>query len=100
MNETKLPLTPIGDKILIKEQEFSQKTSSILIADMGNEKPLSGVVISAGPGRLTEYGHFIPTTVKEGDTVFFPRFGAQKITIDNEDFIICREPELLATLNK
>lgn len=95
-----LPLQPLGDKILIKEKKVEQKTSNIIIADMGEERPLSGEVIAVGPGRLNEFGTFVPNTLEVGDTVFFPKFGPIKITIDGTDYIVCKENEILVKLNK
>jgi chaperonin GroES len=66
---------------------------------MGEEKSLSGRVIAVGPGRYLESGHFLKTTIQEGDIVFFPKFGSQRTSIDGEEYIICAETELLAKIN-
>jgi chaperonin GroES len=73
---------------------------NIVVPDLGKEKPLMGEVIAVGPGIHTVTGNFIPTEIKIGEVVVFPAFGGTKMTIDGEEFIVMKEQDLLATLEK
>jgi chaperonin GroES len=59
-----------------------------------------GEVIAVGPGIHTVTGNFISTEIKIGEVVVFPAFGGTKMTIDGEEFIVMKEQDLLATLEK
>ena len=89
------------DRVIIKPlQESEQQYGSILLPDMGRERPVKGTVVSVGPGRTTESGYTVHPKCQLGDIVFIPQFGAQVITDDNEEYYVTRDSEILATYNK
>jgi chaperonin GroES len=86
---------------VIKQIEAEEKMfGNILVPDMGKEKPMIGLIISAGPGTYTNTGVLIPMSVKAGDTVFYPTFGGTKITWESEEYIVVKDADLLAILKE
>jgi chaperonin GroES len=71
---------------------------NIIVPDAGKEKPLMGEVIASGPGVVNMNGIIIPNTTEVGATVIFPSFGGQRITVDGEEYIVCKEQDLIAIL--
>ena len=89
------------DRVVIKLiMEGESQHGSIIIPDMGKERPFKGEVISVGPGRNTEYGSVIKPTCKVGDIVLIPQFGAQSVSYNNEEYYITRDSEILAILTE
>jgi chaperonin GroES len=93
------PITPLGDKIvLIAQEEEEQMYGSIVIPDTGKEKPEVGVIQAIGPGRTTTSGTLIKTTLKVGQKVLVPKFGAQIARIENQSYIIASENDVLGII--
>ena len=94
-------INPCNDRILIKPVDEGEQTyGSIVIPDMGKEKPEMGEVISVGPGRLSEYGKMIPIrSCKVGDTVLVPKIGTLRIDFEGEEYYIAQDREVLAVVN-
>lgn len=96
-----MKINALHNHVVIKQDENQeQKYGNIVVADLGKEKPLQGTIVEIGPGRATETGAFVPTTLKVGDVVVFPSFGGNKVTIDDVEYIIMKESDLLITLEK
>ena len=96
-----MKIKPLHNHIVIKQQDETETMyGNIVVPDLGKEKPLMGVVIAVGKGFHTVTGTFISTEIKVGETVVFPAFGGTKMTIDGEEFIVMKENDLLATLEK
>ena len=93
------PIIPLGDKIVILPQEEGEQTyGNIIIPDAGQEKPEIGTVLAVGPGRISTDGTLIPNRIKVGVTVMVPKFGAQKVEIENETYIIAGESDILGII--
>jgi len=97
-----MKIKPLHNHIVIKQQDETETMyGNIVVPDLGKEKPLMGEVVAVGPGIRSITGEvFIRTEVQVGETVVFPAFGGTKMTIDGEEFIIMKEQDLLATLEK
>ena len=96
-----LNVKPLGDRILVEAVEEKEvKKGGIIIPDTAKEKPMEGEVIAIGPGKITEDGKRSPMDVKAGDRVLFGKYAGTEIKIDDEDYIIMREEEILAVLKK
>jgi chaperonin GroES len=92
-----MSLRPLTDRVLIKRITSEEKTAGgIIIPDNAQEKPFEGVVVAAGTGKLLDNGKTIGLQVKEGDHVFFRKYGGTDVTIDGVDHLIMREEEILA----
>ena len=91
--------TPLHDRILVRRIEEGETTrGGIIIPDSAKEKPQQGEVISVGKGKSNDEGKTFPLDVKAGDQILFGKYSGTEIKIDNEDFIIMREEEVLGIL--
>jgi chaperonin GroES len=92
---------PLHDRVLLKRIEEKETVKGgIIIPDTAKEKPMEGKVISAGPGKILEDGKRSPLDVKAGDRVLFGKYAGTEIKIDDEEYVIMREEEILAVLLK
>ena len=95
------PITPLGDKIIILPQEEGEQTyGNIIIPDAGQEKPEMGTVLAVGPGRISTDGTLIPNRLEVGVTVMVPKFGAQKVELENESYIMAGESDVLGIIKQ
>ena len=95
------PIIPLGDKIVILPQEEGEQTyGNIVVPDMGKEKPEMGTVLAVGPGRISTDGTLIPNRLEVGVTVMVPKFGAQKVELENESYIIAGESDILGIIKQ
>mgnify|MGYP006309403307 FL=1 len=82
---------PLKDRVLIEPLEAEEKTASgIIIPDSAKEKPQKGKVVAVGDGKKDE-----PMTLKEGDMVVYGKYAGTEITIDDKDYLIMREDDIL-----
>ena len=88
--------------ILIKPLDEGEQTyGSIVIPDLGKEKPEMGVVLAMGSGRLSEYGKMIPIrSCNVGDTVLVPKLGTLRIDFEGEEYFIAQDREILAVIRE
>jgi chaperonin GroES len=95
-----MKIKPLSDHILIEPIKEEEKTKSgILLPDtMEKERPEQGKVIAVGPGKRTEEGKIIPPSVKPGDKVLFTKYGPNEIKVENKEYLIAREDDILAIL--
>jgi chaperonin GroES len=92
---------PLHDRVLLKRIEEKETVKGgIIIPDTAKEKPMEGEVISVGPGKMMEDGKRSPMDVKAGDRVLFGKYAGAEIKIDDVEYIIMREEEILAVLMK
>jgi len=92
-------VTPLHDRVLIKRIEEKETVKGgIIIPDTAKEKPQEGEVIAAGAGKI-EKGVRVALDVKAGDRVLFGKYSGTDIKVDNEDYLILREDEILAKLS-
>jgi chaperonin GroES len=88
---------PIGDQVLLKQQEKQEKTKSGIIMMAGMDEFVECDVIAVGDGLFTQTGNRIPMTVKAGDRVkiYSGNLGSQKkVQLDSDEFILVREHEI------
>src|SRR5580704_16235506 len=92
--------TPLHDRLLVRRVEEAETTrGGIIIPDTAKERTQEGEVISVGRGKSNDEGKVFPLAVKEGDRVLFGKYAGTEIKIDNEDFVIMREEEVLGILS-
>jgi len=92
-----MAIQPLGDRILVKHLEQSEKTAGgIILPDTAKEKPQEGKVIAVGKGRLLEDGTVKPLEVKVGETVLFAKYTGTEVTHEEKEFLILREDDILA----
>lgn len=96
---TKTKLRPLYDRILVKRVEEEEvRRGGIIIPDTAREKPQEGKVIAVGNGKVTEDGKTIPLQVKVGDRVLFGKYSGSEVKIDDEEYLILREDDILGVL--
>jgi len=95
-------LQPTNDRILIKPIDEGEQTyGSIVIPDMGKEKPEMGKVLAIGPGRYTETGNInLVKSCKVGDVVLVPKIGTLRIDFEGEEYYIAQDREVLAVVKE
>ena len=93
-------IKPLSDHILIEPVKEEEKTKSgILLPDTAEkEKPEQGRVIAVGPGRKTSAGKIIPMEIKPGQKVLFTKYGPNEIKVDDKEYLIAREEDILAII--
>ena len=92
---------PLHDRIIVQRtEEQEQKVGGIIIPDTAKEKPQEGKVIAVGKGKVKDDGTLIPLDVKAGDAILFGKYSGQEIKIEGEEYLIMREDEVLAVLEK
>jgi chaperonin GroES len=90
-------LTPIGDRVVVKPEPEEQTTKSgIVLPDSAKEKPQEGTVVAVGTGRVLDNGQRIPLDVKVGDRIIYSKYGGTEVKLDNEEFMILSERDILA----
>ena len=93
------PIIPLGDKIIIlPREEGEQMYGNIIVPDAGQERPEMGKVLAVGPGRISTDGTLIPNRLEVGVTVMVPKFGAQKVELENESYIMAGESDVLGII--
>ena len=89
-------ITPLSDRVVVKASEDTeQMRGGLYIPDTAKEKPQAGEIIAAGPGKY-EDGKLVPMSVKVGDKVLYGKYSGTEITLDNEQYLILRESDVLA----
>ena len=92
-------LRPLGDRVLVKPtEEVEQKRGGIIIPDTAKEKPQEGEIIAVGPGKVADSGEKVPTNVKVGDKVLYGKYGGTEVKLDDEDYLIMSESDILGIL--
>lgn len=93
-------IKPIGDKLLIERLEAEETTpGGIVIPDSAKEKPKQGKVIALGGGRKSSDGKSVDFQVKKGDIVVFTSYAGTDVTVDNKEYIIMSEDDILAIVD-
>ena len=73
----------------------TQTKSGIVLPEKSIGKILNATVVAVGPGTRTNTGEFVPCSVKEGDKVLLPEYGGNKIEIDNKEYYLFRDSDIL-----
>lgn len=91
-----MKFTPLSDFVLLQPTEAADKTKGgILLPDAAKERPREGTVVAVGPGRRLELGYLVEPSVKKGDVVLFGAFAGSEVRLDNKDYRVIRESEIL-----
>lgn len=95
-----MQIKPLADHILIEPIKEEEKTKAgiFLPETASKEKSEEGKVIAVGPGKRNEKGEVIPVSVKVGDKVLFSKYGPSEIKVDDKEYLIAREDDILAII--
>ena len=87
---------PLHDRVVIRRVDAEEKTvGGIIIPDTAQEKPMEGVVVSAGPGTRNEQGQIVALEVKAGDRILFGKWSGTEVKLDGEELLIMKESDIM-----
>ncbi len=93
-------IRPLHDRVLVKRiEQAEQVRGGIIIPDTAKEKPQEAEVVAVGPGKVGDDGKRAPMDVKAGDRILMGKYSGSEIKIDENDYVILREDEILAVVN-
>jgi chaperonin GroES len=96
-----MKIRPLQDRILVKRLEEQEvKKGGIIIPDTAKEKPQEGEVVAVGPGKVGDDGKRQPMDVKKGDKILFGKYSGSEVKIEDEEYLIIREEEVLGIVEK
>ncbi|KAK2727440.1 10 kDa heat shock protein, mitochondrial-like [Artemia franciscana] len=92
-------LIPLFDRVLVEKAEAITKTrGGIVIPEKAQQKVLQATVVAVGPGARNNQGQHTPVTVKVGDKVLLPEYGGTKVEVEDKEYFLFKENDLLAKL--
>jgi len=93
-------IKPLSDHILLEPLKEEKKKGSIILPDtVDKERPEKGRVVAVGPGKLNEDGKRVQLEIKKGQVVLFKKYGPDEIKVDEKEYLIAREEDILAILD-
>ncbi len=96
-----MKIRPLQDRIILKRIPEEEKTKgAIIIPDTAKEKPVEGLVVAVGNGKVLEDGKVRPLDIKPGDRVLFSKYAGNEIKIDGEEHLMLREDDILGVVEK
>ena len=96
-----MKLKPLQDRILVKRIEVGEQIKGgIIIPDTAKEKPMEGEVVAVGGGRVKEDGTKQPMDLKKGDKILFGKYAGTEVKIEDEEYLIMREEDVLGIIEK
>ena len=94
-----MKIRPLYDRLVVKRiEQKEQMQGGLYIPDTAKEKPQEGEVVAVGKGKRLEDGKVIPLDVQPGDRILFGKYSGSDIKLDNEEYLIMREDEVLGIL--
>ncbi|MGI6128729.1 MAG: co-chaperone GroES [bacterium] len=94
-------LKPLGDRIVVKTITAEERTKGgIVLPDTAKEKPQEGEVIAVGPGRILDNGQRLAPEVAVGDRVIYAKYGGTEVKLEDVEYLILRESDVLAKVEK
>ena len=94
-------LKPLNDRVIVKPKDAIEKSKGgVILPDTASkEKPIEGTVIAVGPGKTNDAGARVPMEVKADQKVIFSKYAGTEIKMDEENYLILREDDILAIVN-
>lgn len=93
-------VTPLYDRVIVRRKEKEEKTAGgIVLPDSAKEKPVEGVIVALGKGKLTDSGEFAAMQVKMGETVLFGKYAGTEIKLNGQEFVVLREDDIIGIVN-
>jgi chaperonin GroES len=96
-----MKIKPLHDRVIVERLE-EQDTSKggIIIPDTAKEKPMEGKIHAVGTGKVDDKGKTLPMAVKKGDRVLFGKYSGTEVNIDDKEYLILREEDILGIIQK
>ena len=96
-----MQIKPLYDRVVVKPfEEQEVKKGGIIIPDTAKEKPMEGEVMEVGSGRVTDDGKKMPLEVKKGDRILYGKYSGTEVNVGNTEYLIMRESDIFAIINK
>ena len=96
-----MKIRPLADRVVVKRTKEEEKTKGgIIIPDTAKEKPIEGVVVAVGSGKVLKDGKVRPVDVKAGDRILFGKYSGTEVKLDGEEHVLLREDDILAVYSK
>ena len=93
-------LSPLSDRVVLKYEETEEKTQSgIILPDSAKEKPQEAIAVAVGPGKEVD-GKMTPTQVKEGDKVIYSKYAGTEIKVEDDEYVIVSESDIIAVVEE
>lgn len=92
-------IKPLGNRIVVRRKEANATKGGILLPETAQKKPREGVVVAVGPGQVNDRGHLCKMEVNVDDTVLFSSYGGTEHKIDDQEYLVLSEDDVLAVLN-
>ncbi len=97
--KTKVRLQPMGERIVVQREESETTTAGgIVLPDSAKEKPARGTVVAIGSGKVLDDGSRSESQLKEGDKVLFTSYAGETVEIDDVEYLLMREDDVLGVL--
>ena len=97
-SKKKVNISPLGDRVVVSAlEEAEQMRGGLYIPDTAKEKPQQGTIVAVGPGRY-EKGERVPMELEVGQTVLYGKYSGTEVTIDDQQYLIIKEPDILAVI--
>lgn len=95
-----MKIKPISDYLLIEpiKEEDKTETGILLPETVEKERPEQGMVVAVGPGKKNDSGQIVATDIKVGQKVLFTKYGPNEIKVDDKEYLIIREEDILAII--
>jgi chaperonin GroES len=95
-------IRPLGDRVVVKPAEREEKTKSgIFLPDTATkERPQEGTVLAVGEGRRDDNGKLVPMNVQAGDKVLFAKYAGTEFKVDDVDYLILAEKDILGVIQE
>ena len=94
-----MKIRPLQDRVIVERVDAEEKSAGgIIIPDTAKEKPQEGKVIAVGKGKRKDDGTLITPDVKAGDRILFSKYAGSDVTLDNKEYVIMREDDILGVL--
>ena len=97
-----MKLRPLGDRVVVKAAPHEEKTKGgLVLPDTVKEKPIEGIVVAVGPGKLNDDGKRTPIDLKPDDRVIYSKYSGTEVKLDGEDeLLVISERDILAVVEK
>lgn len=96
-----MKIKPLGNRIVVERTDaYKEKKGGIIIPDIAKKKSQEAKVVAVGPGKIDKHGKYIPIEVKEGDLILMEKYSGTEIKIENQEYIMLIENEILGIIKE
>ncbi|MDR1650273.1 MAG: co-chaperone GroES [Synergistaceae bacterium] len=96
-----MKLRPLGDRIVVKAAPHEEKTKGgLVLPDTVKEKPIEGIVVAVGEGKINDEGKRTPMDLKVDDRIIYSKYSGTEVKVDGEEFLVISERDVLAVIEK